>query len=207
MSSRIVRRQDLLQRVASCVVHHRCLKGLTLQGVAEDTGVSLWALRYSFENAPRLFRCVVAYYVRQIGERIAYDAAPKGSVLASIQAYADFLSLAMKEAEYRDFLYLVIRNSDLPWLRRAYQEKIADKIGRELETVVVAAGEKLGMPIALRPGAARRFATRIEAEVVLPTFLPSLELAEGELDKRIQQICRETFEATYTFAWEQASAA
>jgi AcrR family transcriptional regulator len=207
MNSRVARRQDLIQRIASQVVHHRCLKGLTLQGVSEATGVSVWALRYNFDDAPRLFRCVVAYYLGRIGERIEYHAPPANSVIGAIQAYANFIAELMGDPEYRDFLYLVLRNNDLPWLRKAYQEKIARRIAQGLEKIVAEAGETHGLYIALQPGAASRFFKQIEAELVLQTYLPLVELPEAKLETRLQCIAREAFEATYTLEWERASAA
>ena len=208
MNKRVIRRQDLLQQVAGCVANHRCLKGLTLQGVSDASGVSVWALRYSFDDAPRLFRCVVAFYLGQIGRRIEYDMPPTKSVLAAIQDYAAFIAGVMREPEYRDFLYLVIRNCDLPWVRKAYQEKIVNKLGRGLEEVVAAAGEANGLPLALRPGAGARFVKRIESELVLPAFLPSTGVAEApDVEKSVQRIARETFEATYVLTWDTASAA
>ena len=204
----MARRQELLPQVAACVANHRCLKGLTLQGVAEESGVSVWALRYSFDDAPRLFRCVVAYYLNRIGQRISYSPPPTRSVLAGIQDYARFIAGAVNEPEYRDFLYLVIRNCDVPWVSKSYQQKIVGKLGRGLEDVVAAAGEANGLQLALRPGAGARFVKLIEAELVLPAFLPSSDaIGSADLEKSIQRIALETFEATYALTWDAAAAA
>ena len=211
MTKRALRRQDLLERVSTCVVHHNGIKGLTLQGVSEATGVSLWALRYSFDNVERLFRGVVASYVERIVERLRFDRPARSSVIDTVQDYAEFLAAAMQSEEYRDFLYLVIRNGgDHEWLREAYEGRVVGIIARDLERLVLASGKSHGSTILLKDGAANRFAKRIELELVLPAFLPpfrTVTAADPVVAELLRSIARELFEATYVFDWEPASAA
>jgi AcrR family transcriptional regulator len=208
MTRRSLRREDLLERVSACVIHHHGIRGLTLQGVAEATGVSLWALRYSFDNVDRLFRAVVASSVDNILKQLRYDRPARSGVIDTIQDYAESLAAAMQSDEYRDFLYLVIRHGgDENWLRDAYETRIVGAVTRDLERLVLASGQSHGTTILLREGAAVRFAKRIETELVLPTFLPPFRPIAAAQNDLLKSIVRELFEATYAFDWEPASAA
>ena len=211
MGKRALRRQDLIEQVAGCVVNHHGIKGLTLQGVAEATGISLWALRYGFDNVDRLFRAVVADHVQRIQARLRYDRPARGAVIDAIHDYAGFVVEAMRSDDYRNFLYLVVRNGgDHAWLREAYERQVVGMMTRDIERLVLAAGQSHGTTILLRENAANRFVTRLESELVLPSFLPPFRAALSEdasVSDLIKAIGRELFEATYVFAWESASAA
>ena len=211
MRKSALRRQDIIERVAFCVVHHHGIKGLTMQGIAEATGVSLWALRYGFDNVDRLFRAVVADYVRRIQDRLRYDRPARGAVIDSIHDYAAFLAEAMRSEEYRDFLYLVVRNgNDHNWLQEAYERQIVGNMVRDIDRLVLAAGQSHGTTILLKEGAASRFVKRIETELVLPSLLPPFRpasSADGEVSDLVRAMARELFEASYVFEWEPASAA
>jgi AcrR family transcriptional regulator len=211
MENRSARRQDLLDRVSACVVHHHGIKGLTLQGVAEATGVSLWALRYGFDNVDRLFRAVVMSYVERILASLRYDRPAAAAVIDTIQDYARFLAEAMQSPAYRDFLYLVVRNGgDHDWLQAAYEGRVIRAIEREIEQLVLASGQSHGTTILLRAGAANRFVKRIESELVLPGLLPPFRttlISDAGVAELVRSIGRELFEASYVFAWEPATAA
>ena len=211
MGKRNLRRQDLLERVSACVIHHHGLKGLTLQGVAEATGLSLWALRYGFENVECLFKAVVEASVERIRQLLRYDRPARGAVIDSLRDYAGFIAEAMKSEDYRNFLFLVVRNGgDQAWLQEAYERRVIGAIVREIEALVLKSGEFHGTTILLKEGAARRFVKKIEAELVLPSLLPPFRpalLTEEALEGLLRGVAREAFEATYAFAWEPASAA
>ena len=211
MGKRAVRRQDLIEQVTACVVHHHGIKGLTLQGVAETTGVSLWALRYGFDNVDRLFRAVVTNYVQRIQDRLRYEQPPRGAVIDTIQTYAAFVGEVMRTDDYRDFLYLVVRNGgDHDWLQQAYEQQVIGMMVRDVERLVLAAGQVHGTTILLKEGAAPRFIKRIETELVLPALLPPFASVGNDCEAvgdRLKAISRDLFEASYLFDWEPASAA
>ena len=211
MGKRNSGRQDLLEQVSACVVHHHGIKGLTLQGVAEAAGLSLWALRYRFDNVERLFKAVVEASVERIRHRLRYNRPARGAVIESLRDYSGFLAKAMQSEDYRDFLYLVVRNGgDQAWLQEAYERQVIGGIVRDIEALVLKSGQSHGTTILLKEGAARRFVKKIEAELVLPSLLPPFRpalLTQTALDELLRNLAHELFEATYAFAWEPASAA
>lgn len=208
MASRHENRQRMLDAVARHFIDHP-FEQLSLNAIAEASGISLWALRYNFDNVDRLFRSVGHRLVDQVVAAAAYPTPPSAVVVDTIHDYARFIVALVRRSEYRDLLYLVIRNGrHHEWLKQAYEERVVGTICRTLESLVRRSGERHNIPVLLRDNAARRFHRRIESELVLATMLPyPVDRAEVDADRLIKEVVRETYEATYAFEWGSATAA
>lgn len=187
----------LLDAVAEHLVDHP-FERMSLMNVAEACGVSMWALRYNFKNIERLFRVTAGHLIKSVLQQAEYQPPQTASVLDAIHRYALFLAGLVQTREYRNLLYLVIRNGrHHRWLEEEYEQRIVSGLCRDLEAVVDAARQQ-GSNVAIRKDAPRRFHKRIETELALSALLPPLrEGVPPDLDKLMREISREAFEATY----------
>jgi AcrR family transcriptional regulator len=188
----------LLDAVAEHLVDHP-FERMSLMNVAEACGVSMWALRYNFKNIEWLFRVTAGHLIKSVVQQSQYQSPATSSVLDAIHRYAIFLAALVRTREYRNLLYLVIRNGrHHRWLEEEYEQRIVSKLCRDLEAVVDQAGRQQGSSVAIRKDAPRRLHKRIETELALCTLLPHLrESGPAELDRLTREIAREAFEATY----------
>ena len=208
MAARFQNRHRMIEEVAGLLVD-RPFEQLSFNGIAEACGISLWALRYNFDNVDRLFRAVAHHLIEKVLEQARCEAPVSAVVVDSIADYARFVAELVQRPDYRDLLYLVLRNGrHHEWLRSAYQQRVVGRICADLAERIRRSGERHGLNIVLRDHAAQRFHRRIETELVLSTFLPSpAEREPVDLDKLLKEIVRETFEATYVFDWGATAAA
>jgi AcrR family transcriptional regulator len=201
--------QEELLRQAVPIFVNLPYEHLSLQGVADACGTSLWALRYHFANVERLFRAVAHRLIDDVEARTDYSPEPGLPVLQSITAYADFLAGLMQSDCYRNLLYFVLRNGrHHPWLETAYQQRLVAKACTGLERIVLQAGESLGANVVLQAGAARRFYKRLETELALSSLLPaSADAPPTDRAELAKAAAREAFAATYVFDWQASTAA
>lgn len=202
MSVRYQNRDRILRSVTQHLVDHP-FEQLSLNGIARASGVSLWALRYNYDNPDRLFRAVGLRLVERVVQELDGKPAPSTGALDAITDYARFLAACVTGKEYRDLLYFVLRNGQHHrWICSSYKEAIVEKVCADLEASVRQSGESQGRTILLKEGAARRFHRRIESELALAALLPSPANEEPpETERLLRDIVREAFEATYVFEW------
>lgn len=208
MGSRPETRRNLICAVVQQLVDHP-FEHLSLQAIADRCGVSLWALRYAFENVDGLFRAAGLHLVDTVHARTRYAPPDSASVVEAIQHYAEAVAQLVACEAYRNLLYFVVRNGrHHQWLVSAYERRVAAPIADQLKQLVLEAGQRHGATILLRDESARRFLKRIETELALPELLPAGEpLPPEDCERLLKEIVRETFAATYLFEWDAASAA
>lgn len=208
MATRYQHRQQMLDAVAHLMVDHP-IEQLSLAGIAEQSGVSLWALRYNFDNCERLFRAVAQRLIDQVIDAAIYREPIRPVVRDAVGDYTRFVAELLRGDDYRSLLYLVVRNGrHHDWLRHAYEERVVGGICGTLEAVIRRSGEAHGITVLLREHAARRFHRRLETELALSTLLLApVDREPVDLDKLLREVARETFEATYVFEWGSADAA
>lgn len=180
-----------------------------MQEVAARSGLSLWALRYSFESGDALFRDVVSDLLRSVSAQCRYSKRVGSSVSGVIRDFADFSAALVSTAEYRDMLFLVLRyGRHQSWLERAYQQDIVHKLRDELEQAVLRTSQMNGQHVVFREGATRRFHSTIEAEFGLaPLLHVECEHSAESGERTLRGVAAEAFRATYLFEWDSASAA
>lgn len=198
---------ELLELVTSPFVDHP-YENLSLQGVADASGISMWALRYHFGNVDRLFRAVARQLISDVAERLAYRPEPDARVMEVIAGYAAFLAELFEDDAYRSLLYLVLRNGRrYPWLERAYEREVVTRFASPLDTLVLDASRVHGAPVLLTDGTARRLYKRLETELALTALLPSGASTGIEREEAIRAAACQAFSATYVFDWRVPSAA
>jgi len=201
-------RERVLERVLPFFVEHPC-EQLSLQGIADGCGVSLWALRYNFSNVDGLFRAAALALIARVGEQAAFEIETGASAHEAIALFGRRLCGLFETDDYRDLSYFVLRNGrHHRWLEAAYDDRVVEPICRQLEALVLAVGRRRGTPIAFRPGAPRRFYKRLETEIVLSRLMPLAgDLPAQQPDAVLKALAREAFEATYVFDWSVSTAA
>ena len=203
------RNQDSLLRLAIPTLVDHPYEHLSLQGVADACGASLWAFRYNFANVERLFRAVAGHLIDEVIRRSKYRAPAGKPVLETIADHAAFLADLFEGEAYRNLLYFVLRNGrHHPWLEKAYDQRIVSRICADIERLVLDSGGRHGVTILMNAGAARRFYKKLETELVLTTLLPAAGNGPPvERDEIIKAAAREAFQATYVFDWQVPTAA
>lgn len=198
--------EELLEQVTPIFVDHP-YEHLSLQGVADARGLSLWALRYHFGNVERLFRAVATRLIDHISRRPAYRPEPGARVMDVVAGYAAFLADLFEDETYRNLLYLVLRNGrGHAWLERAYERTVVARFEASLETLVLDAGRAHGAPVLLADGSARRLYKRLETELALSALLPS-GASLVERSEAIRAAACQAFAASYVFDWQVPAAA
>ena len=203
------RNQDSLLRLAIPTLVDHPYEHLSLQGVADACGASLWAFRYNFANVERLFRAVASHLIEEVIRRSVYPAGEGKPVLETLLDHGEFLADLFEGEAYRNLLYFVLRNGrHHPWLEKAYDQRIVSRICADIERLVLDSGERHGVTILMNAGAARRFYKKLETELVLSTLLPAAGNGPPvERDEIIKAAAREAFQATYVFDWQVPTAA
>ena len=199
---------DLLRRATPVLINHP-FEHLSLQGIADACGVSLWALRYNFDNAERLFRAVATHLIDQVAAAAGYEAELGASVRTAIAGHAAFLADLFDSEAYRGLAFLVVRNGrHHRWLEEAYEKRVVARICADFEAMVQQAGLNGGSPILVRAGVARRYFKRLETELVLSRLLPALvDGSEADREGAIKAAAAQAFEGTYLFDWQASTAA
>jgi AcrR family transcriptional regulator len=206
--ARLIKRRDLLIAVAPQLLRTP-FENLSLQGVASHCGVSLWALRYAFDNIQGLFNALAYHLFERASEAVRFDAPPSASVRVAIEKHARFLSAAVGKPDFQALLQFLLRNQTHHcWLAEEYERRIANRIVAQLEAAVLASGKRFGATVMLRSDAARHFHKRIEAEFALGLILPpSIAPSAERSDKVLRDIVAETYAATYQVDLSDVSAA
>lgn len=202
------RKQSLLSVVRKTFVEQPVEK-LCMQEVATRSGVSLWALRYSFESGDALFREVMRDLVRTVAAKCRYPVLTQDSVIETIRSFAEFAADLVSTAEYRDLLYFIVRYGRYHrWLEEAYKQDVVKKLHEELELAVMRTGQRAGNPVLFRKGAVLKFHRTIETAFGLAPLLHAdcERLTEGS-ERVLKEATDEAFGATYLFQWEPATAA
>ncbi|MGQ0661883.1 TetR/AcrR family transcriptional regulator [Sphingosinicella sp.] len=201
-------RGDILNKVIQYIVDHP-YEHLSVQRIADACGLTIWQLRYNFGNVDHLFRATANALIGRVVERTAGPASSSDQMLDVIHAYATFLAHLFESEPYRNLIFLLVRNGrHHRWLEQAYERRVVAKICAEFEALVVRVGERRGLPILLKDGAAKRLYGQLETEFVLRPMLPAGR-ARDPMDRNtvISSAARQAFEATYVFDWKVPTAA
>ncbi len=198
----------MIELVARCIIDQP-VEQLSFSGIAEASGVSIWALRYNFDDIDGLFRAVALHVIDEVARKSSYETPVLANVQDTIADYARFIAALVQSSEFRDLLLIVLRNnSRMGWLNRFYQERIVQGICSELERRIRLAGEQHGLPVLIREGATHRFYSRIETLCGLSGLLPGSAACEAaEIQRMLKGIVADTFNSTYVFAWAPTKAA
>ncbi len=196
-------RRHLLDQLIPIVVDHP-FERLTLVSIARISGVSLWVLRGAFGNVANLLSAVTNRAIDVVVDDLDYEVRHRESVMEAIRGYARFLAARIQSPNYRNVLLILIRNrTSVRWVQEAYNNRIVQKICRDLEAVVNRSGAPGGCTVSIKEGAAKRFYKRMETALALPSLLPDAAVLQTkEIERALEEIVHEAFAATFLFEWD-----
>jgi hypothetical protein len=156
-------------------------EAVTLEALAERSGLKYWQVHRFHGNARNLFRAAVARLIRRIEARLSAAPTEALSVSEGVRSYTAFAAEVMQDEAYAQFAYLLIRDRCVePMLEEAYESRIARPLRGGLETIVRTFGLKHDLMILLGADSSRWFIKSLEAEFVLPRLLPGFVAPEAE---------------------------
>lgn len=201
-------RGETLQRVKQYIVDHP-YEHLSMQGIADACGITVWQLRYNFSNVEQLFRATANDLIGRVLEEAVAPAASSDQMFDAIHAHTSFLADLFEGEAYRSLVFLVVRNGrHHRWLEQAYERRVVAKLSADFEAAVAFAGERRDLPILLKDGAARKLYGQLETELVLRPMLPAGRTRDGtDRETLLRSAAQQAFEATYVFDWKVPTAA
>ena len=207
-SARLARRKALLATVMPQLLRSP-FEHLSLQNVADQCGLSLWALRYSFDNIQGLFNALAYHLIERAAAALRYAAPVQPSVVGAIGHYGAFVAETVGEEAYQELLRFLLRNgAHHEWLVAEYDRRIVALVTAQLDAAILTSGKRFGATVLLRSDAAARFHKRIESEFALMHVLPPQFPPAGERGERaLRDIVAEAYAATYRLDLDEATAA
>ena len=193
------RREDIAARALPLYVA-RPWTTVSIDEIAEDLGIGYWQVYYSFDGQEDVYRASATRLIDDLAMRIADAPAARDSVNRTIQSYIRHAADIVGSEPYQQLLFLRLRDgpSD-PWIRMAYENRIAEPLCKGLEDAVTHAGEQHDLKIVILHGICERFLTMLEAALALPKLLQYGDFVDQMFDRTIVTVTKEVFAATCTF--------
>lgn len=188
----------------------RPLASVTVKGVAESSGLPLWAAYGAIQRVARnrdhLIRRAVLQMSGELAERISQAPPGQGSVMATIEGFlAHAVPLVRSETFAGLYRVVLCEGAFHRWLHDLYEEKVAGIFCRTLEERVEAASRGTGVAVVFPAGATRDLLRRLETALILPALLPGDTRPAEDDAALIRSLAIEAFARTY--AWDLGEAA
>lgn len=182
---------------------------VSVEDIAARLEISYWQVYYSFDGLEDIYRACVARLIEQVEDRIAAPPPPGPSVNRTIQDYVRHAADIVGSDAYQHLLFLRLRDEHTdPWIRTAYEGRIAEPLRAGLETAVAEAGDRSELSIVLLHGMRERCLMMLEAALALPRLLQHGEFVDETFERTVSTVAKEVFAATCTFdGFDRASAA
>ncbi|SMF62028.1 TetR/AcrR family transcriptional regulator [Allosphingosinicella indica] len=209
MASQAQREENRLRLVngALDLIAEKPFASVTVEELAERSGVSYWSTYRNLPTREQIFRMAATHLARRILDAMRAGGEPTSGVLAATQDFARRLMAVMQGEDYFRLLAIVIREGrGSDWLADVYSEQVATPLVRLLEHIVRAAGESLGAVVLIRDGAAQRFLMQMESALVLPRLHPMSHGPDhGAATGLVDAAARALVAATYAHDWQSAA--
>lgn len=209
MASQAQREENRLRLVngALDLIAEKPFASVTVEELAERSGVSYWSTYRNLPTREQIFRMAATHLARRILDAMSTKSEPASGVSSAMQAFARRLMAVMQGEDYFRLLAIVIREGrGSDWLADVYSEQVASPLARLLERTVRAAGESMGAVVLIRDGAAQRFLMQMESALVLPRLHPMSQAPEnGAATGLVDAAARELVAATYAHDWQTAA--
>lgn len=193
------RREDIAARVLPLYLA-RPWSAVSIDEIAENLSISYWQVYYSFDGQEDVYRACVTRLIDAVTMRIEQAPVALASVNRTIQDYVRHAANIVGSEAYQHLLFLRLRDehSD-PWIRTAYENRIAEPLRKGLEDAVSRAGRQHDLKIVILHGIRERCLTRLEAALALPKLLQYSDFVDQMFEKTVATVAKEVFAATCTF--------
>jgi hypothetical protein len=187
------------------------LTDVTVRKLAESCGRSFWSVYHSVYRVTATREHLIRRAVLRHASRLvpAKGAAPEpaATISTTIHAWVAHLAEIVAAEEYRQLLYLLLRDRAVhPWIEEIYERQVAGPLCRGLEKAARAAGDRAGVAIFFRENAIRRCLRTLEAAISLPQMLPRAdELEPGSRAALVRTVAAEAMAASYAYELGQVA--
>lgn len=193
------RREEIAANVLPLYIA-RPWAAVSINDMAENLGISYWQVYYSFDGQEDVYRTCVARLIDTVAKRIEKAPAPLASVNRTIQDYIRHAADIVGSDAYQHLLFLRLRDEHTdPWIRTAYENRIAEPLRKGLEDAVTHAGKQHNLKIVILHGVRERCLTMLEAALALPKLLQHNDFVDQTFDRTVAAVAKEVFTATCTF--------
>ncbi|RED16309.1 TetR/AcrR family transcriptional regulator [Parasphingopyxis lamellibrachiae] len=173
---------------------------VSIDDIAERLGTSYWKIYYSFDGQEDIYRAAINRLVDTITNRDSFTAHSKLSVSQSIQEYIRYAAGIVGSDEYRKLLFLCLRDQHTnPFVKAAYNQKIAEPLCQGLENTIAQAGSRNGLDLYVLHGERDAYLTRLEATLALPKLLGRDNFPNTQFENTVATTAKQVFAATCTF--------
>ncbi|WP_299322158.1 hypothetical protein [Parasphingopyxis sp.] len=198
------RRREIVERVTG-VYLEKPWQSITIEAVAERSGMSFWQVYYSFDGQEDVYRAVAGRLIANIEAQI--DTAPQcaDTVRDTIAQYIGWLSALFLSVDYRNLAFLKLRDGPSePWLVINIRRRIRHRLRKALESRIAGAGGKHGLSIICDSEAINRALAVLEANTAFASLASeakvedrSVDMAKAVAVSEIWQAARTTESAIY----------
>jgi len=193
------RREDITAGVLPLYIA-RPWAAVSIEDIADNLGISYWQVYYSFDGQEDVYRGCVTRLIETVTKRFEEAPIPLASVNRAIQNYIRHAADIVASDAYQHLLFLRLRDEHTdPWIRTAYENKIAEPLRKGLEDAVAQAGKRHGLKIVILHGVRERCLTMLEAALALPKLLQHNDFVDQTFDRTVSAVAKEVFAATCTF--------
>lgn len=193
------RREEIAEGALSLYLE-RPWPNVSIDEIADRLGISYWQVYYSFDGQEDVYRAAAQRLVDRLATRIAEAPVPKNSVNRTIHDYVRHAASVVGSEDYARLVFLAMRDEHTdPWVRQAYEGKVAGPLRRGLEIAVKNAGDKNGLDMIVLHGTSERYLTMLETALALPRLLRRNDFAEENFEKTVAAAAKEVSSATCTF--------
>jgi hypothetical protein len=204
------KRESAVLAACAAQVLSRPFADITAKSVAEASGLPQWAAYGAINRLARsrehLIRRAVLHVAGGLAADIAKAGAPGATVLGTLAAFLEEAARVVKSKDFQRFYRVVLCEGAFhPWLHPLYEEKVAAIFCRRLETLARAAGDRAGVAVFFRHGAARDVLRGLESALVLPALLPGRHAPPADEAAMLRDLARQAFARSH--AWEVGEAA
>ena len=173
---------------------------VSIDEIAERLGISYWQVYYAFDGQEDIYRAAVNRLVDMIANMSSFTPKTNLSVSQSIQDYVRYAAGIVSSDEYRKLLFLCLRDQHTdPWVKTAYDQRIAEPLRQGLEITVARAGARTGMDLCVLHGERDSYLTKLEATLALPKLLRHDDFVTSHVENAIASTAKQIFSATCTF--------
>lgn len=209
MASQTQREENRLRLVngALDLIAEKPFASVTVEELAERSGVSYWSAYRNLPTREQIFRMAATHLARRILDAMKAERGAASGVSAAAQGFARQLMAVMQGEDYFRLIAIMIREGrGADWLADVYSEQVAMPLARLLEQTIRAAGEGFGAVVMIRDGATQRFLMQMESALVLPRLHPMSGAPEaGAALALVDAAARELVAATYAHDWQTAA--
>lgn len=173
---------------------------VSIEDIAERLSVSYWQVYYSFDGQADIYRAAIGRLIDTIAAKITVTPGIRPSVNQTIQHYVRYAADVVDSDAYQKLLFLCLRDEHTdPWVKSAYENRIAEPLRQGLEDAVSRAGDDNDLKLIMLHDVRDRYLTMLEATLALPKLLNHGKFVVQNFEQTVSATAKHIFQSTCTF--------